>query len=68
MAQTQIAEWWEVRWIKPNEPVHTLDSGWPSDGIRPKGVFALSQEAHEFKDRMCNRYLKVIHVVRYGRV
>lgn len=66
MTRELIVEWWEVWYQAPGHEPLMVPSGWPCQGLRPRGTYSSNKAAYRFiHESSITRDLHVVHVRRY---
>ncbi len=67
--RVKVSEWWEVWWVKRGaKPIRMRDYGHASDPRISQEGFPTKKAAQRVIGDAKNKYLRLIHVVRYRRV
>ena len=69
MGRKRVSEWWEVWWKKPGGEACRVTGlgGWVPDPCLHRDAFVSREEARIYVRQQKNKYLRIVHVVRYRR-
>lgn len=66
MTRELVVEWWEVWYREPGQEPLMVPSGWPWQGLRPRGTYGSNRAAYRFiHETSIKQNLHVVHVRRY---